>query len=196
MEYDSKKRFCSYWHQIDEIVSLKPKKVLEVGIGNGFVRRYLNDKGTDVTALDVAQKLLPDVTGSVLAIPLKSAAFDVISCCEVLEHVPYKDFELALKELSRVSQKYIILSLPDATAVYRLNIELPRIKPIKKLIHHPWRRSKHHRRNSEHYWEIGKTGYSLNKIKFDINRFGFSIVKTYRVFEYYRHRFFLLEKIL
>jgi len=196
IEYDSKKRFCSYWHQINEIVSLKPNKVLDVGIGNGFVSSYLDDKGNDVTTLDVAHELLPNVTGSVLAIPFKSTTFDVVSCYEVLEHMPYREFNMALKELSRVSKRHIILSLPDATAVYRLNIELPRIKPVKKLIHHPWPRSKHHKCNSEHYWEIGKTGYKLNKIKFDIIGLGFNIIKSYRVYEYYRHRFFLLEKIV
>jgi len=36
-KYDSKSRFISYWHQIYEIVRLRPKNVLEIGIGNGFV---------------------------------------------------------------------------------------------------------------------------------------------------------------
>ena len=35
--YDSKERWISYWHQINEIIKLNPKKVLEIGIGNGFV---------------------------------------------------------------------------------------------------------------------------------------------------------------
>ena len=39
--YNSKERFISYWHQINEIIKLKPKKVLEIGIGNGFVSKYL-----------------------------------------------------------------------------------------------------------------------------------------------------------
>jgi len=35
--YDTKARFISYWHQIDEIVQFNPTTILEIGIGNGFV---------------------------------------------------------------------------------------------------------------------------------------------------------------
>jgi len=194
VKYDSKERFCSYWHQINEIISLKPKKILEVGIGTGFVARYLKGRNINVTSLDIAHKLKPDVTGSVLAIPFKTAFFDVVSCYEVLEHLPYKNFKNALIELSRISKKHIILSLPDVTAVYRYNIELPRIKAIKMLISHPFPRAKIHKFDNYHYWEIGKKNYPLKKIEYDIILSGLKIIKTYRVFESYRHRLFLAEK--
>ena len=195
IDYDSKKRFCSYWHQINEIISLKPKKVLEIGIGNGFVTRYLRDKELNVTTLDIAHELRPDVAGAVLAIPFKNCSFDVVVCCEVLEHLPYSEFSKALKEIHRVSRKHVVLSLPDVTTVYRINIELPRIGPIKKLISHPFYRSTRHKFDGEHYWEIGKTGYSLKRIELNIRQSGLSIIKTYRVFEFCYHRFFLLEKL-
>ena len=35
--YDTKERFISYWRQINEIIKLGPNRVLEIGIGNGFV---------------------------------------------------------------------------------------------------------------------------------------------------------------
>ncbi len=40
-EYDSKRRFISYWHQISETFSVKPSKVLEIGVGGG-VRKKLS----------------------------------------------------------------------------------------------------------------------------------------------------------
>ena len=39
--YDTKDRFISYWHQINEIIMLNPDSVLEIGIGNGFLSKYL-----------------------------------------------------------------------------------------------------------------------------------------------------------
>ncbi len=192
--YDTKERFISYWHQIHEIISLEPKKVLEVGIGNGFVTRYLREKGCGVTTLDIVSELGPDVTGSVLSMPFENAAFDVVVCFEVLEHLPYDDFPKALEELSRVSRKHVVLSLPDHTAVYRVNIELPRMKPIKRLVPHPFPRPPFHEFDGEHYWIIGKSNYPLEKISHDIERTGFKIVETYRAFEFYGHRFFSLEK--
>jgi len=54
--YDTKERFCSYWHQIQEVLLLKPSEVLEIGIGNGFVSRYLKERGINVTTLDIDKK--------------------------------------------------------------------------------------------------------------------------------------------
>jgi len=193
--YDSKKRFCSYWHQVNEVISMKPMSVLEIGVGNGFVTRYLREKGISVTTLDVVHELNPNVAGSVLRIPFADKTFDVVSCYEVLEHLPYSQFGDALGEIHRVSQKRVNLSLPDVTTSYRIYLELPRFdRPIKKLIAHPFPRPSPHEYDGEHYWEIGKIGYSLNRIRLAIENRKFRIVKTYRVFEWPYHRFFVLEK--
>ena len=134
------------------------------------------------------------MVGSVLAIPFNDESFDVVSCCEILEHLPYIEFSNALKEIRRVSQKHVVLSLPDATTVYRVNIELPRIRPIKILVNHPSHRPVDHVFDGEHFWEIGKKGYSVKQIEFDITHSELSIVNTYRVYEFYYQRFFVLEK--
>ncbi|MBC8434349.1 class I SAM-dependent methyltransferase [Desulfobacula sp.] len=192
--YDSKERFISYWHQINEVISLNPKEVLEIGIGNGFVHNYFKKKGVKIKTLDIDKGLNPDVVGSVLGVPFFDETFDVVACYELLEHLPYSNFRESLKEIHRVSRKHVILSLPDVTTIYRINIELPRIRPIKKLIPHPFHRPAQHAFNGEHYWEIGKTSYPLERIELDIRQRGLNIIKTYRVFEFYYHRFFVLEK--
>jgi len=48
--------------------------------------------------------------------------------------------------------------------------------------------------DGQHYWEIGKAGYSLNKIINEIQKTGFKVEKTYRIFENPYHRFFILKK--
>ena len=193
--YDTKERFCSYWHQIDEVLQLRASKVLEVGVGNSFVNRYLKGVGTNVITLDIAYDLRPDVSGTVLTLPFRSDSFDAVTCYQVLEHLPYKDFSESLKELARVSQRHVIISLPDVTTVYKVYIELPRIKPIKKLIHHPFPRATTQVYNGAHYWEIGKNQYPLERIVRDIENSNLNITKTYRVFEFYYHRFFILSKV-
>lgn len=193
--YDSKGRFISYWYQINEIIKSNPKRVLEIGIGNGFVSSYLKDRGVNVVTLDIDARLKPDVVGSVLYIPFSDESYDLIACYEVLEHLPYSSFVRAIKELFRVSKSHVIISLPDASRAYRFNLQIPRIGEIRKLVPLPRMRRPKHYFNGEHYWEIGKDNYTIEKIISDINGGGFEIEYTFRVFEHPYHRFIKLVKM-
>jgi len=193
-EYGSKRRWISYWHQIDEILTLSPNSVLEVGIGNGLVANYLKRRGINITTLDIDERLMPDYVGSVLDMPFADNSFEVVTCYEVLEHLPYDDVPKALGEIHRVSSRYAVLSLPDSTRAYRLNIQIPKVGELKILIPLPRLKVPKHVFNGEHYWEIGKAGYALCRVMGDMVKAGFRINKTYRVFENPYHRFFVLEK--
>ena len=192
--YDVKGRFSAYWHQINEIMLLRPQTILEVGIGNGLVADYLKQRGLNVTTLDIDERLKPDCVGSVVDIPFPDGFFAVVACFEVLEHVAYDDFSKALQEVHRVCKSYAILSLPDVGRAYRMNIQIPKIGEFKKLIPLPRLRPPIHKFDGEHWWEIGKAGYPLEKIASHIRNAGFEIGKTYRVFEIPYHRFFVLKK--
>lgn len=193
--YDTKERFCSYWHQIQEILSLNPKSTLEIGIGNGFVSNYLKQRGLNVITLDIDKRLNPDVAGSVLNIPFSDESFEVVACYELLEHLSYENFEKAMFEIFRVSGSHALLSLPDVNRIYRLYVQIPKIGEFQKLIPFPRLRKPIHHFDGQHFWELGKAGYSLKKIINDINKAGFNVERTYRVFEIPYHRFFILKKI-
>jgi SAM-dependent methyltransferase len=194
LAYDSKERFISYWHQINEITSLAPKSILEIGIGNGLVSDYLRKRGFNVTTMDIDEALKPDKIGSALSIPFPRNSFELVGCFEVLEHLPYQDFPKALCEIYRVSGKCAVLSLPDCGRVYRVDIQIPKVGHFKKLIRKPRLKSPKHQFDGEHYWEIGKSGYPLRRILDDIHKAGFRVLKTYRVFEIPYHRFFVQVK--
>lgn len=193
-EYNDKKRFITYWHQINELIELEAASILEIGIGNGLVANYLKQRGLNVTTMDIDERLNPDCVGSVLNMPFSDKYFEVVACFEVLEHLPYEDFPGALSEIHRVSSKYAVLSLPDSTRAYRLNIQVPKIGELMKLIPLPRLRPLKHEFDGEHYWEVGKAGYPLHRILGDIDKAGFRVVKMYRVFETPYHRFFVLTK--
>ena len=177
-----------------------PGKVLEIGIGNGFISRYLKEKGLDITTLDIDEKLHPDFVGDVINIPFRDDSFDVIACYEVLEHLSYGDFRRALKEILRVSRKWAVISLPDITRAcffcvgifeYFATAKTGKIEQVAAL---PRFRKPVRANCDKHLWEVGMKGYPLSRIIRDIKEAGFGIKKTYRVVENPYHRFFVLEK--
>ena len=190
-QYNDGERWMSYFYQIDEILKLKPKNVLEIGVGNGLVSWYLKATGIKVATLDVNRELNPDFVSSVEKLPFGDSSFDAILCAEVLEHLPFEKFPLALLELKRASKKYVILSLPHWGWTFRFCLKIPLLPPIRIL----WKISSVLRHKpGEHQWEIGKRGFSLRKIKREINSAGFKILNDRILFENPYHHFFILEK--
>ena len=190
-KYDYKDRWISYWHQIDEVLGLRPKTVLEIGIGNKTVTDYLKKQGLEVKTLDISEELNPDFVADVTKMPLDNDSFDVILCAEILEHLPFENFEKALLELKRVSKKYLVLSLPHFGPPIKISFKIPFIKEIKiafKIPYHP-----KHQFHGEHYWEIGKRGYSLRRVR-NIIKKHFKIQKEFIPFENQYHHFFILER--
>jgi len=189
LRYDRKTRFVSYWHQIQQVIERSPENVLEVGIGNGFVHRYLRNAGVDVHTLDFDERLGPDTVGSVLELPFDDGAFDLVCCCETLEHIPWDDFAPALRQLRRVARRWALISLPDVTPYVRAHLEVSRQEKFRKMYELPNRNPLPHVFDGEHYWEIGKQGYPLSKITSVVEGEGLVIDENFRVFELPYHRF-------
>ena len=190
--YASPERFASYGYQFKEILALKPKNVLEIGIGNGIIAYMLKKGGIDITTIDIDESLEPDIIAAVTNMPFSDESFDIVACFEVLEHIPFEYFIKALKEIRRIVLRYAIISLPDCKHCLRLY--LPKIGRRFFLLDHPFFRPPDHKFDSEHYWEINKKGYPLKKIIDMIEKAGFSIEKTFRAWEMPQHRFFQLHK--
>lgn len=193
-DYDTKGRFSSYWHQVNEIKSTGAKSILEVGMGNGFTSQYLSQRGLQIDTLDIDPELNPTFVGSVTSIPIDSNSYDCVVCYEVLEHMPFDCFFIALSELCRISKKWVIISLPDASRSYRILARLPLGLKIKWRIPVPNIPARKLPESDEHFWEIGTQGFPLSRIESVIGETPLIITKTYRVFEHIRHRFFIMSK--
>lgn len=192
--YDSKRRFASYWHQIREVLQHSPESVLEVGVGSGFVSKYLRDHGVTLTTIDIESDLGADLVGDARDLPFGDKSFDVVTAYEVLEHMPFGDSLIALREMKRVARDVVIISVPDATRSACIQFPIPGIMHVRMMVTIPRLFPKKHvRTKSGHEWEIGKKGYKLSFVKSEIARQGFEIEKTYRVFENSYHRFFILK---
>ena len=90
-------------HFIDEAVGLNGKRVLDVGCGGGILSESMAEKGADVVAIDLGEKALKvaklhqlesgsKVDYQLIAVEAlasqQPASFDVVTCMEMLEHVP------------------------------------------------------------------------------------------------------------
>lgn len=185
-------RFASYSYQISEVIKLEPGNVLEVGVGNGLVSYMLKKAGLEITTLDIAPSLEPDIVGSILEMSFPDGAFDLVACFEVLEHLPFEKFQESLENIYRVSKRYAVISLPDCKPACR--IYLSKIGRRRFLLELPFFSPPEHKFNGQHFWEINKKGYPLQTILRIMKKVGFKLNKTYRIWENPYNRMFVLEK--
>ena len=120
--------------------STAPKRVLEVGCGEGKLVAHLHSRLPSVqefAACDLSlEKLDPGVpsdvafkVGSAYELPYADNSFDLVVCAEVLEHLEYP--ERALAELCRTSSRYLLVSTPREP-LWRL-LNLCRLAYVKQL---------------------------------------------------------------
>ncbi|MFO7562789.1 MAG: class I SAM-dependent methyltransferase [Enhygromyxa sp.] len=97
------------------------KQVLEVGCGEGKLATQLIRRGptparylaTDVSLEAISGELDPRIetsTASIYELPYASGSFDVVVCCEVLEHL--EEPARGLAELARVARERVLISTP------------------------------------------------------------------------------------
>jgi len=112
-----------YSVMINLIKPLKSEKILDVGAGEGFslvklkrnqIGKFHEGVDNSKDALKLGKKMYPKINlklGSIYELPYKENSFDLLLCTEVLEHLD--DPKKAVKELKRVTSKYIVFSTPN-----------------------------------------------------------------------------------
>ncbi|WP_067723059.1 bifunctional 2-polyprenyl-6-hydroxyphenol methylase/3-demethylubiquinol 3-O-methyltransferase UbiG [Nocardia yamanashiensis] len=90
------------------------RRVLDVGCGGGFTTEFLDGRGASVSGVDPSPDLIAAArrhaaetgrnieyrVGAAEALPYPDAAFDIVTCVDVLEHVA--DPARSIREIARV----------------------------------------------------------------------------------------------
>jgi SAM-dependent methyltransferase len=91
---------------------------LEVGCGDGFGMYYMQPLG-QVFGCDISRPMLRRnplrqsvAEADIYRLPYADKSFDLVYCWEVLHHV--KDVQSAIREMMRVSRKYILIFEPNS----------------------------------------------------------------------------------
>ena len=190
--YVSKARWNSMWCQLDEVIRLKPQRVLEIGPGPGVFKQMATHFGVNVETLDLDPELKPDHVGSATALPFADNSIDVVCAFQMLEHLPYELALSAFAEMARVSGRHIVISLPDAKPVWRYLGYIPKWGVFEWLMPRPFSQARVHKFDGEHHWEINKRDFKLAKVSRDFGRIA-TLRKTWRVPENPYHRFFVFD---
>jgi SAM-dependent methyltransferase len=189
-------RIESMTEQLRQICYSGYTNILEIGVGNGFLKRCLSSfPEINHKTLDIDKNLCPDYVGSVTNMPFEDNQFDLVVCGQVLEHLPFSDFLPSLKEIRRVARYEAIISLPDNRRRYALAVFFPRWGWFQ----HEWNLSRQCYKqkifefNGSHHWEIGYKGTSGRDIEQKIREAGFTIEKKYRLKKHSWHCFYILR---
>ena len=105
-------------------------KVLDVGFGLGYGLKIMAEKDRELSGIDIdrravshAQQLIKEVDQICRVehyngrkIPFDDNSFDVVTCIDVIEHVP--DYSGLLMEMVRVSKRLVLLATPNRRPEY------------------------------------------------------------------------------
>ena len=190
--YFSHRQWASFAFQVQSIYKIlgdEKSSILEIGCGNGFVNSMLRTIGYNAETLDINERLNPTYVGDISSTSLPvQETFDLVLCAEMLEHLPFSDFDICLHNIYRLSKRFALITIPDCICRVCVSFQINSkefdwrfLRGLKKT-------------NQMHFWELNsekKTTYA--EIRKHIQK-EFSILREGSVKGNGFHYYYLLER--
>ncbi len=139
--YFNERQWASYLFIISSVIQYIPKneKILEIGLGGGYVSILLERLGYEVTTYDVNENLHPSRVADISAeeIPEEDIKrYGCVICAEVLEHIPFEKFTKCISNIERTCTGKVILTVPDACVKKQMQLTFGG-RTLRSKIFHP-----------------------------------------------------------
>jgi SAM-dependent methyltransferase len=133
--YERNERWLEFFADVaDGIVrELRPSSVLDAGCAMGFLVESLGERGVEAWGVDVSEYAIAQADASVrercsvasLTAPIERR-YDLITCIEVLEHVPPAETDRAVANLCGATDRLLLSTTPqDYGEPTHLNVQPP-----------------------------------------------------------------------
>ncbi|MBZ5623061.1 MAG: glycosyltransferase [Acidobacteriia bacterium] len=143
--YERSELWLRFFHAIaDQIVrSLGPRRVLDAGCAKGFLVEALWERGVETYGIDISEYAIGEVRKDVqpycrqasLTEPI-GGRFDLITCIEVLEHIPDEEARAAVRNLTGATDTILFSSTPtNLTGPTHVNVQ-PTISWLHQFAEH------------------------------------------------------------
>ena len=137
-----RKLMNKYFEDLNSLITPIKEEIdsaIEIGCGEGYITQYINDMGINIEGADiyeqiinVASNLHPSIefhVRSIYELTRYDNTYDLVLATEVLEHLDHP--ERAVQEMSKVSNQYVFISVPNDALLRLANIT--RLKYLEDL---------------------------------------------------------------
>ena len=192
-KYLSRARLMAFVEQYNYIEF--KDNILEIGFGSGvfgaIANRVANYKSMDID-ISTGADYISDIT-KWKAVSRYKDKFNIIFCCQVLEHIPFSLFETSMENIKNLNAGKIVISLPDNRKYLRFAIKFPGIN-IKRVLTIPFYGIKTDiSTHPEHHWEIYYKNIKEVKRLICIGD-NYRLISDYRLYDRPSQHFFIFCK--
>ena len=116
------------------------RSILDVGCGNGIFTNLADSErlkiGLDLSRVALMQVRAPRVQGQAAWLPFPDHSFDATVSMEMLEHLPLPLYPKVLMELTRITRKYVLISVPVNEVLEYSHVVCPACQCKFHIYHH------------------------------------------------------------